>query len=166
MANSQDTKRKWKLLGGAFAVLAPFVILRAFIAPAPLIMVLNGLLVGSLVAVLMAFWPLLRDTIKGLDPFTRAEQMTLSFILKWVVIALGVSTSIYSRTADLPVISFTTVALARYLAIIAAIMQVTAPDFGLGLLETRDRKRMAASLIVGFFCAVAVILLQDGVDYL
>jgi hypothetical protein len=49
----------------------------------------------------------------------------------------------------------------RYLCILAAILQITAPDFGLGLFHGRDRKTQWLGFVLGLTTAVGTIIFQD-----
>lgn len=146
----------------SIVIIAGFIILYNIFTPANLIILLNGLFVGSLVSIAIAYHELVWMAIRGDGIYDRIRQMTLGFAVQWLVIIIGASTSIYIRMADLPTTTFTMVALSRYLAIVAAILQVTAPDFGLGLFHGRDRKVLTASVITGLIVSFAVIVAQGG----
>ena len=143
-------------------IIAGFIVLHSLFAPGDLIILLNGLLVGSMSAIAVAYHELIWYAIKGEGVYNRVRQMTLGFALMWIVFGIGLGTSIYIRVADLPATAYTSVAFARYLAIVAAILQVTAPDFGLGLFHGRDRKVLTASIGIGLVVAVVTILLQGA----
>jgi hypothetical protein len=140
-----------------------FALLVFMFRPSELIMVLNGLFAGAMSAVVVAYGKLVWFAILGKRPYDDVRQMTLGFACGWAAICLGVAYSIYYRvTGDVQFPSSYLVALSRYLAIIAACLQVTAPDFGLGIFHGRDRKVLWAGGIIGTIVATIVIMLQGG----
>jgi hypothetical protein len=149
------------LIFGLIAIIGGFSLLYNVFTANELIVLLNGLLVGSLVSIAVAYRTLLWEAIAGdIENYTRYKQMTLSIFLQWLVIVIGVSSSIYIRAIDLPTTAFTLVAFARYLAIIAAILQVTSPDLGHGAFFGRDRKVLALSFGIGASVALFLIYVQ------
>lgn len=148
------------VLLSALALTALFLFLLRIFDRGNLIILLNGLFVGSIVSVVIAYKELIWQAVVGVGIYDRIRQMTLSFFLQWCVIIIGALTSIYIRALDLPSPVFTSVALMRYLSVIAALLQVTAPDFGLGLFHGRDRKVLSVSLSVGFIVAIIFVLIQ------
>jgi hypothetical protein len=147
----------------SFGLAALFFVLFYSLRPDNLIILLNSVFIGSMVSVVVAYHELIWQAIRGDGVYDRIRQMTLGFALTWVVIVIGASTSIYIRLADLPATAYTSVAIMRYLSIIAALLQVTAPDFGLGLFHGRDRKILTASLGFGLITAMVFIVLQSSV---
>lgn len=147
------------LLAALMATLI-FVLLFISMPLRSLIMVLNGMFFGSMAAVVVAFWSLIVNTVNGQRPYDRVRQMTLSFLLQWVAYIGSAYGSVYVRSGGLVVVDLTSTAIFRYIAICAAVMQVTAPDFGLGIFHGRDRKTLWTSLIVGLVVAFAVIFIQ------
>lgn len=125
-----------------------------------LIILLNGVLFGCLAALVVAFGQLFMHAIEGLAPYNRVRQMTLGWFLNWVVIGGGAASSFYIRAADLPTTSLLLTAILRYVAIISAVLQVTAPDFGLGIFHGRDRKVLWTSATVGLAIAAIAIWIQ------
>lgn len=125
-----------------------------------LIILLNSVFVGSMVSVAVAYHELIWQALAGDGIYDRIRQMTLGFALCWLVIVIGAATSIYIRLADLPAATYTSVAAMRYISIIAALLQVTAPDFGLGLFHGRDRKVLISSLGLGLLTAAVLSVLQ------
>ena len=129
---------------------------------AALIIVLNGVLTGCGVAVAVAFWRLFWRAIRGVEPYSDTKQMALSIALMWIVIGLSVASSFQLRlglTEDIPAPLVTTV-LSRFLAIVAAVVQVATLDFGQGVFYGPDRKLMWLAGSIGFVVALAAILAQ------
>lgn len=125
-----------------------------------LIILLNGVFFGCMAGVVIAFWQLFWRAVIGEDPYDRVRQMTLSWVIQWIVIVGGVGGSFYIRAADLQTTSLISTAIFRYLACIAAVLQVTAPDFGLGIFHGRDRKTLWTSMVVGLVIATIAVWLQ------
>lgn len=147
--------------GGAFACAAFYGVLRLLLNPDQLIVILNGLFTGSIAAVLVAYGPLIWYAICGKQPYDRVWQMTLGFAILWAAVCVGVSNSIFIRTTGdaLPANDLTPIA--RYMAIIAACVQVTAPDFGLGIFHGRDRKVLWSAITMGLLVAAIIIIVQQ-----
>lgn len=125
-----------------------------------LIVLLNGLFVGSAVAIIVAYWKLLWYAILGIRPYDRVRQMTIGFFLCWLAYVLGVMVSIYLRSTGAITTPIVLTAASRYVAIIAAVLQVTAPDFGLGIFHGRDRKTLWTGISLGGLVAIAAIWMQ------
>ena len=113
-----------RVINAALILAAIFFGAQAFMDPASLIVTLNGVFVGAMVAVLVAYSRLIFYAALGIGDYNRVRQMTLGFALAWAAICVGVANSVYLRSigADIPTTSLT--AAARYLAIIAAVLQV------------------------------------------
>lgn len=126
------------------------------------IVLLNGVFVGSMAAVTIAYWPLVKNAVLGVRPYDRVRQMTVGFALCWAAYIMSVSVSVYFRSADMTVQPTLFTAAGRYAAIVAAILQVTAPDFGLGLFHGRDRKVLYTGIGVGLMVALCVIVMQES----
>jgi hypothetical protein len=126
-----------------------------------LTILLNGIFAGTMAAITVAYWRLLWNAVLGIRPYDRVRQMTLGFALCWAAYILGVLISIYFRSAGIDVNSSLLTAASRYVAIIAAMLQVTAPDFGLGLFHGRDRKVLATGVTVGLIVAIIVVFGQN-----
>lgn len=126
------------------------------------IVLLNGVFVGAMAAISIAYWPLVKNAILGVRPYDRVRQMTIGFVLCWFAYIMSVSVSIHFRSADIDVQSSLLTAAGRYAAVVAAIMQVTAPDFGLGLFHGRDRKVLYTGIGVGLMVALGIIVMQES----
>ena len=147
------------LLAATVAILI-FVAMAWLLPLRSLIIILNGLFFGAMASVVVAFWQLIKNSIKGVGPYDRVRQMTMSFFLQWTAYIGSAYGSVYLRSSGLTTVDMMTTAVFRYVAILAAVMQVTAPDFGLGLFHGRDRKALWTSLIVGLTVSAIVIFIQ------
>lgn len=128
-----------------------------------LIYIMNSTFAGAMVAILVAYWRLVWNALAGIRPYDRVRQMTLGFVLCWVAYCISVFTSIYFRSADLSGAATTSIwtVMGRYIAIFAAVLQVTAPDFGLGIFHGRDRKTLWTGLTAGVVFGIAVYFMQS-----
>lgn len=145
------------IVGGlGFAVLASTFTLDS------LIVMLNGLFVGSIVSLLVAFGPLIWSLFRGKQQATRAQELALGFFALWIAYILTAYVSVWTRsigeaTANPSYMS----ALSRYIAVYAAVRQVTAPDYGLGFIYGRDRKILLIAMGLGLLVAVGLWIVQD-----
>lgn len=151
-----------RVIMASLAALAFFVVLVVSVRMENLIIALNGIFAGTMAAIAVAYWRLLWNAVLGIRPYDRVRQMTLGFALCWFAYLLGVAISICFRTAGYDVNTSLLTAASRYVAIIAAILQVTAPDFGLGLFHGRERKTMWTGIIFGLVVALFMILSQSN----
>lgn len=142
------------------AAAALFVSLLLVMSLPRFIVILNGVFAGTMAAVVVAYWRLLWNAVLGIRPYDRVRQMTLGFALCWTAYVLGVMVSIYLRSAGAEINTSVLTAASRYVAIIAAMLQVSAPDFGLGLFHGRDRKVLFTSVAVGAIVAVVIMFAQ------
>lgn len=145
------------------SILAAAALFALLLAATPLprfIIVLNGIFAGAMAAVTVAYWRLMWNAVLGIRPYDRVRQMTLGFALGWAAYGLSVMVSVYLRSAGAEINTSVLTAASRYVAIIAAMLQVTAPDFGLGLFHGRDRKVLFTSIAVGLAVAVVIMLVQ------
>jgi hypothetical protein len=128
----------------------------------PLIIMLNGLFGGSIAGLMVAYGPLIYAMFRGREPATRAQELAFGFFALWVAYVLAVYVSVWTRSIGEPTANPSYIsALSRYIAVYAAVRQVTAPDYGLGLMYGRDRKLLWVSLLVGLVVAVALWVIQD-----
>lgn len=149
-----------RVILGAVAALIGFWVLAATVAPAFLIVMLNGVYFGTVAAIIVAYGRLLLNAVGGVRPYDRVRQMTLGFFLMHVAYGITVIVSFYLRASGMDVTSTIGTAGSRYCAILAAILQVTAPDFGLGLFHGRDRKVLLTGVSIGLIVAVVMTLAQ------
>lgn len=127
-----------------------------------LIVITDGAFGGAIAALLVAFGPLLYNTLRNVEPYSRARQMTLGWFALWLAYVLAAYVSVWNRAiGDPPANPNYISALSRYVAVYAAALQVTAPDFGLGLFSGRNRKILWASIIIGLIVAAVIWVAQD-----
>jgi hypothetical protein len=126
-----------------------------------LIIVLNSVFAGSMVAIAVAYHQLIIGAALGVGEYNRVRQMTIGFAVMWMVICLSSAGSIYARYKGAELTAPLLTATIRYLAIIGAVLQITAPDFGLGLFHGRDRKMLWTGFLLGTLTAVLTIWFQD-----
>lgn len=145
------------IVGGlGFAVLASTFSLNG------LIVMLNGLFAGSIVGLLVAFGPLIWVLLRGKESPSRAQELALGFFSLWIAYILATYVSVWTRSIGEPTANPSYVsALSRYIAVYAAVRQVTAPDYGLGFIYGRDRKILFAALGLGLLVAASLIIIQD-----
>lgn len=141
--------------------LALFLFLVHAVPLTTLIITLNGLFTGTVAALMISFGPILYHSLAGIDPYGRVRQMTIGFALCWFAYGLAVYTSVYFRSSGVDVNGSVMTALSRYVAVIAAVLQVTAPDFGLGIFHGRERKTLWTGAAVGLIIAVVIIYAQQ-----
>ena len=151
-----------KLILSAMPAIVFFLVINMFEAET-LIYIMNSTFAGAMVAILVAYWRLVWNALAGIRPYDRVRQMTLGFVLCWVAYCISVFTSIYFRSADLSGAATTSIwtVMGRYIAIFAAVLQVTAPDFGLGIFHGRDRKTLWTGLTAGVVFGIAVYFMQS-----
>ena len=151
-----------RVIMATILAIALFVALSATTPLSEMIILFNGIFAGTMAAVTVAYWRLLLNAVIGIRPYDRVRQMTLGFALCWLAYVLGAAASIYFRSSGIDVNSSPLTAASRYVAIIAAVLQVTAPDFGLGLFHGRDRKVLVTGVTVGMIVAVFVVFAQNN----
>lgn len=139
-----------------------YAILRVSIPLPTLASILNGVLWGMGVALVIAYFQLIKHSIFGYgNSFDRANQYALGDAVLWLSVFIGLSSSIYLRiNDDAPSSVAAYVVAQRYLAIFAAIIQITAPDFGKSIFYGRDRRLMIVAGVVGLTVALILIWLQ------
>lgn len=150
-----------RVLLGTIVFTLGFVGLASIVPVDLLIVLLNGIFMGCVAAIAVAYWPLVMNAVLGVRPYDRVRQMTLGFALCWSAYIISVMLSVYLRSSDAMFTSSMFTAVSRYVAVIAAVLQVTAPDFGLGLFHGRDRKVLYTGVSVGLAVAVFIVLAQQ-----
>lgn len=159
--HSRQIKLLNRVVVASLVLTAAFVGLASMLPIENLIATLNGVFAGAAAALIVAYWRLLVNAILGVNPYDRIRQMTLGFALCWVAYGLSVLFSVYARSSGFDMNSSYVTAISRYIAIIAACLQISAPDFGLGIFHGRDRKMLWGSITIGLVVAVCVVLMQD-----
>lgn len=146
----------------AFYVTA-FAFMYATIPVNNLIVLLNGLLYGALVALAFIHAPIAWRALSRRLQFFDVGQFTLSLFMLWFTIYLAVSTSVYINSSDETFMSplFGT-ALGRWTGVCAAVLQAYAPDPGLGLFRGRDRRVAISGMLIGVLVSAVVVYLQEA----
>lgn len=150
-----------RVILSAFAAMAFFGVLVAAFPINTLIIILNGVFAGSMAALAVAYWRLLWNAVIGVRPYDRVQQMTIGFTLCWLAYSVSVTVSVVLQASGYPADVAYLVAASRYIAVVAAVLQVSAPDFGLGLFHGRDRKVLVTSVAIGLVVAAVVVYVQD-----
>lgn len=127
-----------------------------------LMSVMNALLAGSIVTVAISFSRYIYYAISSADPWSRARQFGISTGVVWasIVCLLLASIQRHGTSTYNPNATYFTDILSRYLAIIAATMQVFAPDFGKNLFYGTERKLFIIGSLAGAVVAIILIVLQ------
>lgn len=147
---------------GLITLVLFYVIMLSIFETSKMIIVLNGVIFGCFVAILNAYSKLFWMAVTGGGrPYDQIRQMTLSIILQWVFIFGSIWTSFYSRSMGYDIPANPVSVFIRLVGILAAVLQVTAPDFGLGLFHGRDRKVLWTGIIAGTIAAFAAIYIQE-----
>jgi hypothetical protein len=151
-----------KVLTLAFALTVLFFVLVALTPINLLIAVLNGIFIGAVTTIVFTYGHIFWDSILRSAPYDRVRQMTVGFAACWLAYTLNVAVSIGYHTLESDVNPSVALAASRYIAILAAVLQVTAPDFGLGILHSRSRRTLTSGLFIGVLVAVWIISFQGA----
>lgn len=150
-----------KVVYGFISVLLVFFILINNFQLRSLIIVLNGLTFGCFFAIVNAYWKLFWSAFTNNGrQYDQIRQMTLSVMLQWMIIFGSIWTSFQNKALGIEIPASSMTVFIRLFTVIAAVLQVTAPDFGLGFFHGRDRKVLWASVAFGTIVAVAAIYIQ------
>lgn len=156
------------VLAAIFALTCGLILLLLFAPLADTIIVLNGIFTGSMFAILFAYWRIIGAAfVTGSVRYSRVDQIALGFFLCWIGYDLQVAISIYYRILGINAVNiddFTSMLIvaSRYVAIVAAWLQVTAPDFGRGIFYGRERKILWFGVSLGMVISAVLIYAQDG----
>jgi hypothetical protein len=156
-----NLKNNKSLFCGAFIFAIIYLFLFSIFSLDALIIILNGLFFGSVTAIIFAFGKILVNSIKGVTPYDRVEQMTIGFFLAWFALILLMVASVYLHASGQSYKATFLAASGRYVAIVAAWVQLTAPDFGLGIFHGRDRKILYSSVLIGGIISLVFIYIQN-----
>lgn len=154
---ARNYRMQWAIVG----LIAGFFALRAALGPNLLMSILNGVFAGAVVTIVAAYYQLIVTAIRGDGEYDRVGQMTLGLFLLWLSIIVNVGVSIYARSTEYYTATYTGAAAARYIAIIAAVMQLRSLDYSFALFHGRDKTMIGASLILGAVVAISAIVLQQ-----
>ena len=151
-----------RVIKGILGLSALFFVLITAVPTPLLVMVLNGIFTGVLIAVAYAYGPLIYQAIFNRYEYSGARQMALGILCLWLAFILSRSYSVIYRIMDRPerLQDIPLIPVAIYLAIIGGILQVTAAEFDLGPFSSRDKKTLWIASILGFVVAIVIILLQ------
>lgn len=139
---------------------ALFAALWTILPPDILVIILNGVFVGSLVTVGASYYKLLRATLRGDTMYDRTRFMTLSIAILWFSVIVSVAASVYARMNDTYSTTFLLSAIGRYLAIVAALMQMRSLDYGWAMFHSHDRVMIWASTFLGVTVGAGIIAIQ------
>lgn len=156
-----SSRRVSRVTIGSVGLLSLFFGLCFFIKASTLTILLNGIFIGTLTAIFITYWSLIWDAFKGVGYYDRVRQMILGFTLCWIAVVLSVLVGINIRIQGGSINSNYFIAASRYAAIIAAILQVSAPDFGLGFFYGLERKALWVGALIGAIVGVVLILAQN-----
>jgi len=151
-----------RVLWAATGLLLVFVAMHTLVEPNMLMGVLNGLFAGMIVGIVAAYFRLIFEAIRRGGEYDRIRGYSLGVFLPWVALFILIGVSIYTRSTELYTGSnYMAGALGRYIAIIAAVMQVNALDFSYALMHGRDKMIVRASIVLGIVVALATIAVQQ-----
>lgn len=156
-----NLKNNKTLFYGFFIFIFVYIVLVKTVHLETLTVVFNGLFFGSLTAIVVAFGEILFNSLKGITPYDRVRQMTIGFFLTWVALFFFTFSSLYLQSRGITYNSTFFGFTARYVAVIAAWVQLTAPDFGLGIFHGRDRKILYLSVFSGAAISMFLIYAQN-----
>lgn len=154
---ARNHRIQWAIAG----LVAVFIALRAVIEPGLLMSILNGVFAGAVVTIVAAYYRLIVAALRIDGEHDRVGQMTLGLFLLWMSVVVGVVVSIYARSTEYYTATYTASAVSRYIAIIAAFMQMRSLDYGFALLHGRDKKMLWTSIVLGAAVGVTAIVLQQ-----
>lgn len=151
-----------KAVAWTIALLCFYVLLLFNFDLNSLIVLLNGVLGGAMIAAVVAYRKLFIVSLFAKEPpFDRVSQFAIAVILLLAAIGLFVAASTQIRVTGgiLSTPSATSVA-ARYIATVAVVLLVAAPDFGYSVIYGRDRKALVLGTSIGFISAIVLVWAQ------
>lgn len=126
-----------------------------------LITILNGVFIGTMLSITVAYGPLFwRALIGDKTVFPDARQLIVGYFGAWLAYGLVVYGSAHTHVSDLPTTPLVETAVSRYIAIISAVVQITASDYGKGVFYGRDRKVLWWAIGAGLLVGLGAIILQ------
>lgn len=145
------------LLGSALVVAA------ATLPSAHLVMVLNGALAGATVGVGMVYRRLIVEAVRGTDLSPGVAAYVVSVALLWLATLVGVFNSLALRVIfDIPIPTTALTIVMRIVALIAAVLQVAAPNLTSGAFFHRDTRVLLRALAVGGIVSLLIYVAQLG----
>lgn len=136
-----------------------YAMLNASPAP-PMIIVLNSIFFGAMISVVVTYWKLIYVTFINIRHYDRARHYVLGAALLWASVSILIAKS--SILGEYNPEQFMFGVFGRLAAILAAIFQVTAPDFGGKWAITDARKSLIYGLSIGVAAAICSLILQKG----
>jgi len=162
MINAQAAKFVWRNYLHSVILLLTLLFIAglAWIKSTIFLIILNSLMFGTFMSVAITYGYFFGYTIFVKSEWSREKQFIISTGLLWMFIML---TGIYSYThrtvtPDVEIPADWMLLLTRYIAIVAAVMQVFAPDMGESLYYGVHRKVMLAGIVVGGLVAAYTML--------
>jgi ethanolamine transporter EutH len=143
-----------------FCYVAVYLLAAASLTADSLIILLNGMFIGSLVSLLIVFRALTWSTFRGKIKYSDVSVFTLGLLITLVGIVLGVVASAYNQAADIGGSIFSLAAMGRYAVTAGFLTMAYSPDVGLGFFEGTDRKAIAVSIVCGIITASIIIYAQ------
>lgn len=127
-----------------------------------LIVILNGILGGAMIAAAIAYHKLFIVSLFAKEPpFDRAAQFALAVIGLMTAVGLFVAASTQIRIIGGTVSQPSVVSVAaRYVATVSVVLLVSAPDFGYSVIYGRDRKALVLGTSIGFISAIVLVWAQ------
>lgn len=160
-------------IGGLVAA-AVYVGVAYFVRPARMIELLNGAYFGVLATVFVVWWRTGWEAIRGIGRYGRVQRFALSIALQWIAFSMLRGLSAVVRSADDLnwVRDSHAAAIPLFIAVIAGIMQVTAPGMGPDpeegkrtpsqlFVQGRDKPLLLLGLAVGLIVACVVIAFES-----
>lgn len=151
-----------KLLAFTVIAVGVYLLMAALIPSQLLVQVLNGIFLGLVSAVSIVFFPLFWRAITHRS-FDDVAQLTIGIVLAWSSLIISRSTSVFGQITNTTsgLSNSAPVAFATYLAILAAILHITAP----GMVESKlvyNRAILALGLAVGVVISCITIIIQGS----
>lgn len=138
-----------------------FCALASIFTPSQLIVLFNGAFIGTMFAITIAYGELLWQAVTGRKrQYDDVRQMTIGMFGIWVAYGIVVSSSTYLIASDGNGQALLLSAMGRFVAIISAILQITAPNLSQPLFYGRDRKVLWVGVSCGIAVAICTIAIQ------
>lgn len=129
---------------------------------ARLIVVMNAFVFGAIISLVITYAQYIYYAIASDDQWNRARQFGISTAILWASVLVVVAASVIRHSGSAYDISSTNFLdyLFRYLVIIAATMQVFAPDYGERLFYSKERQSLILGSVAGICVAIFLIVMQ------
>ena len=142
--------------------LVGFLILNLLFENSTVIALLNALFIGVFVAVTVAWAPLIWATYSGVQIKPGVKYLVMASTCGWLALGVGRVWSIVYRSMGSPVWlqDSLLVAISVYLACLAGILQIAAPDIGQDFFHMRMRRNLWLAIAVGGVMFVVALFSQ------